>query len=186
MLSFATGKKRSSPKGRRPLRQLSLAATRQDAQTVWAFARDISPTVRPPCLSGAKPAPAEETCRRRFTVTRRASGPLSSSTPVPCPKNRSRSVVWPRQGAFTGANLRSPKTRVCRAHGGTIFLDEIGELVLELQPSLLRALDKRAVRPSAAVPIAVSMSASSLQPTDRSARRSRPQAFRKTCFPALP
>src|SRR6266700_8384817 len=38
---------------------------------------------------------------------------------------------------------RSP---FAEAHGGTIFLDEIGEMALDLQPSLLRVLDKRAVR----------------------------------------
>ena len=36
--------------------------------------------------------------------------------------------------------------KIAEAHGGTIFLDEIGEMVLELQPSLLRVLDKRALR----------------------------------------
>jgi DNA-binding NtrC family response regulator len=49
------------------------------------------------------------------------------------------------KGSFTGA-VNDRKGAFAEAHGGTIFLDEIGELPLELQPSLLRALDKKAVR----------------------------------------
>jgi DNA-binding NtrC family response regulator len=49
------------------------------------------------------------------------------------------------KGSFTGA-VGDRKGAFVEAHGGTIFLDEIGELPLELQPSLLRALDKKAVR----------------------------------------
>jgi DNA-binding NtrC family response regulator len=49
------------------------------------------------------------------------------------------------KGSFTGA-VQDRKGAFAEAHGGTIFLDEIGELALDLQPSLLRALDKRAVR----------------------------------------
>jgi DNA-binding NtrC family response regulator len=50
------------------------------------------------------------------------------------------------KGAFTGAH----KTKIGRleqADGGTLFLDEVGELPLDLQPQLLRALEKREVRP---------------------------------------
>ncbi len=49
------------------------------------------------------------------------------------------------RGAFTGA----VSTRLGvfeQAHGGTIFLDEIGELPKDLQPKLLRALEKREIR----------------------------------------
>ena len=49
------------------------------------------------------------------------------------------------KGAFTGAD----RTRVGAfegSHHGTIFLDEIGEMPLEMQPKLLRALENREIR----------------------------------------
>jgi len=49
------------------------------------------------------------------------------------------------RGAFTGA-VADRKGAFIEADGGTLFLDEIGELALEMQPVLLRALDKRTIR----------------------------------------
>jgi DNA-binding NtrC family response regulator len=50
-----------------------------------------------------------------------------------------------KKGAFSGATS-DRQGAFQRAHGGTICLDELGELPLDLQPKLLRALESREVR----------------------------------------
>ena len=50
------------------------------------------------------------------------------------------------KGAFTGA-VKSSKGIFTRAHGGTIFLDEIGDMPLSIQAKLLRVLQEKTFEP---------------------------------------
>jgi two-component system response regulator HydG len=50
------------------------------------------------------------------------------------------------KGAFTGAN-RAKDGLLSVAEGGTVFLDEIGELPIDLQAKLLRAIQEKEIRP---------------------------------------
>jgi DNA-binding NtrC family response regulator len=63
------------------------------------------------------------------------------------------------RGAFAGAH-KAKEGLLASAHGGTVFLDEIGELPIDLQAKLLRALQEKEVRPvgaSHSVPISARM-----------------------------
>jgi len=70
--------------------------------------------------------------------------------PVNCsaiPENLLESQLFGHiKGSFTGA-VNSQEGLFQRARGGTIFLDEIGELPMSLQPKLLRVLEEKTVLP---------------------------------------
>jgi len=79
------------------------------------------------------------------------------------------------RGAFTGAT--GPRDGLFRAaHKGTLLLDEIGELPLELQPKLLRVLEEGRVRPVGSdteIPIDVRVLAATHRDLDEDARGGR-------------
>jgi DNA-binding NtrC family response regulator len=90
------------------------------------------------------------------TASPRATGPLVVlDCSALAPTLVESELFGHEKGAFTGAT--SARAGVFeRAKGGTVFLDEIGELPLELQPRLLRVLERREVqRVGGNAPIAV-------------------------------
>jgi transcriptional regulator with PAS, ATPase and Fis domain len=88
------------------------------------------------------------------------------------------------RGAFSGAGAERPGL-FRAAHGGTLLLDEIGDLPLSLQPALLRALQERAVRPIGAereIPVDVRIVAATHQDLRRAVDQNR---FRRDLFARL-
>ena len=73
------------------------------------------------------------------------------------------------KGAFTGA-MQSKEGLLAIAEGGTVFLDEVGELPVDLQAKMLRALQEKEIRPVGStkhVPINVRILAATNRDLDR-------------------
>jgi DNA-binding NtrC family response regulator len=79
--------------------------------------------------------------------SRRRSGPFVALNCAAIPESMLEAELFGHvKGAFTDART-SRAGLFERARGGTIFLDEIAELHIALQPKLLRALQEKAIRP---------------------------------------
>jgi len=80
-------------------------------------------------------------------LSRRALGPLVAVNCAAIPEQLLESELFGHvKGAFTGA-LQARQGRFKLADGGTIFLDEIGEMPLPLQGKLLRVLQEHSIEP---------------------------------------
>src|SRR5690606_10466217 len=77
---------------------------------------------------------------------RRRDGPFMVFDCGAVPENLIESELFGHEkGSFTGA-IATRQGVFELAHGGTVFLDELGELALDLQPKLLRVLEQREVK----------------------------------------
>jgi len=98
-------------------------------------------------LRGETGTGKEVVARALHELSRRKKGPF---VPVNCaaiPEQLMESMLFGHEkGAFTGA-MQARRGHFEEAHGGTIFLDEIGDMALGLQAKILRVLQDRIVMP---------------------------------------
>ena len=88
----------------------------------------------------------ELVARALHDASPRASGPFIVVDCAALPENLLDAELFGHaKGAFTGA-VGARTGAIEAADGGTVFLDEIGELPISMQPKLLRALESRSVR----------------------------------------
>ncbi len=104
-------------------------------------ARDIAVLV-----TGESGTGKELIARRLHARSPRAKGPFVAVNAAALPETLAESELFGvDKGAFTGAE-QARAGRFEEANGGTIFLDEVGELPAPLQAKLLRVLEERVIR----------------------------------------
>ena len=119
----------------------------QAARQLYEHVRLVAPTDMSVLVTGASGTGKEYIARRIHEQSNRSKAPFVAVDCGAIPKELSASEFFGHvKGSFTGASEN--KTGAFEAaQGGTIFLDEIGNLTYEVQVQLLRALQERKVKP---------------------------------------
>lgn len=112
---------------------------------IFATLEKVAPSDLTVLVRGETGTGKELVARALHRGSRRAQGPLVvQDCSAIAPTLIESTLFGHERGAFTGAVDRH-RGSFELANGGTIFLDEIGELDLSLQPKLLRVLENREI-----------------------------------------
>lgn len=117
------------------------------ARQLYNYVRLVAPTSMSVLINGASGTGKEYVAHRIHQLSKRSDKPFVAIDCGSIPKELAASEFFGHvKGAFTGA-LTDKTGAFVAANGGTIFLDEIGNLSYEVQVQLLRALQERKIRP---------------------------------------
>jgi hydrogenase-4 transcriptional activator len=132
---------------RRSLRETRLLHRSASMDSVLAVARRVAPTDATVLVTGESGTGKELLARTLHEMSPRRKGPFVVVDCGALPATLMESELFGHErGAFTGAEGRRAG-RLAEAEHGTVVLDEIGELPLEVQSKLLRFVQERQVTP---------------------------------------
>ncbi|MBU0515364.1 MAG: sigma 54-interacting transcriptional regulator [Proteobacteria bacterium] len=125
---------------------VDLVGTSLAMQRVYSLIRRAAKSDATVIIEGPTGSGKELAARAIHALSRRSTGPFSTVDCGSIPETLIESELFGHEkGAFTGAvGRRAGAFEV--GHGGTVFLDEIGELPLQMQPKLLRFLEERTLK----------------------------------------
>jgi transcriptional regulator of acetoin/glycerol metabolism len=112
-------------------------------RAVRVFERDV-----PLLINGETGSGKEAFAKAVHQASRRANKPFVALNCAALPESLIESELFGyRGGSFTGARKEGMRGKLLQADGGTLLLDEIGDMPLALQTRLLRVLEDRLVVP---------------------------------------
>lgn len=117
------------------------------AKQLYNYVKLVAPTNMSVLINGASGTGKEYVAHRIHQLSKRSKQPFIAIDCGAVPKDLAASEFFGHiKGSFTGA-LTDKTGALVAAYGGTVFLDEIGNLSYEVQIQLLRAIQERKVRP---------------------------------------
>ena len=124
-----------------------IKGTSLEADKLYEYIRLVAPTMMTVLITGESGSGKEYIARLIHAQSNRKEAPFIAVDCGAIPKDLAASEFFGHvKGAFTGA-VNDKTGYFVAASGGTIFLDEIGNLSYDVQVQLLRALEERKVKP---------------------------------------
>lgn len=117
------------------------------ARQLYTYVKLVAPTSMSVLINGASGTGKEYVAKRIHQLSKRSEKPFVAIDCGAIPKELATSEFFGhKKGSFTGA-IEDKVGAFIEADGGTIFLDEIGNLSYDVQVQLLRVLQERRVKP---------------------------------------